>query len=321
MFDCDELKYYGFGLRLGISSLLRNGLRLGMKKTVGKLLQPINSYTRFPEYWFMGQQIDSQLRSSRRQQRPRILDVGSPKCFGMYIASIHEVDVHLTDIYEPAVEESRILWSAIRHRAKGRVFFSVEDARSLPYKTGAFDVVYSMSVVEHVEGESADSDSVREMFRVLRPGGRLVLTVPLGPAYVEQSRMGFKAAAIATNDANRYFFQRIYTPAAASARIVEALPGGVLQGAMTVSRAATWFSDLYGHLSLELRGILGWVNPLMSAACNEIRQGIVPVPGNYSDVASKGDLHGDLMLAWQKPPAKVNTGIVAPLAQAILAEN
>ena len=40
MFHYDEAKYYGFGLRLGVANLFRNGLRLGAKKTLGKILQP-----------------------------------------------------------------------------------------------------------------------------------------------------------------------------------------------------------------------------------------------------------------------------------------
>lgn len=48
-------------------------------------------------------------------------------------------------------------------------------AEHLPYKDGAFDVVLMHEVLEHVDD---DLDSLREMHRVLAPGGRLVVFCP-----------------------------------------------------------------------------------------------------------------------------------------------
>ena len=51
----------------------------------------------------------------------------------------------------------------------------LSDVRALPFQSGSFDAVYSMGTVEHF----ADTDlAVREIFRVLRPGGRAVIGVP-----------------------------------------------------------------------------------------------------------------------------------------------
>lgn len=49
------------------------------------------------------------------------------------------------------------------------------DGHALPYATGTFGSVYSNSVVEHIP----DPENVLpELARVLRPGGKLILTVP-----------------------------------------------------------------------------------------------------------------------------------------------
>jgi 2-polyprenyl-3-methyl-5-hydroxy-6-metoxy-1,4-benzoquinol methylase len=48
-------------------------------------------------------------------------------------------------------------------------------AQSLPYADDAFDVVTMLAVLEHLSHPGA---VIAEVFRILKPGGRLVLTVP-----------------------------------------------------------------------------------------------------------------------------------------------
>ncbi|MDE5622282.1 MAG: class I SAM-dependent methyltransferase, partial [Alistipes sp.] len=48
----------------------------------------------------------------------------------------------------------------------------------LPFDDGSFDCVISFQVIEHIE---RDAEFVREIHRVLRPGGRFVVTTPNAP--------------------------------------------------------------------------------------------------------------------------------------------
>ncbi len=48
----------------------------------------------------------------------------------------------------------------------------------LPFDDASFDFVISFQVIEHI---SRDSDFVREIFRVLRPGGSFIVTTPNAP--------------------------------------------------------------------------------------------------------------------------------------------
>ena len=49
------------------------------------------------------------------------------------------------------------------------------DAHHLPFPDGSFDVVIISEVLEHIPD---DRGAIAEMVRVLRPGGRLAVTVP-----------------------------------------------------------------------------------------------------------------------------------------------
>ncbi len=49
------------------------------------------------------------------------------------------------------------------------------DAYRLPFPDGAFDVVIASEILEHIP---RDNDAIAEAVRVLRPGGRLAVTVP-----------------------------------------------------------------------------------------------------------------------------------------------
>jgi 2-polyprenyl-3-methyl-5-hydroxy-6-metoxy-1,4-benzoquinol methylase len=53
--------------------------------------------------------------------------------------------------------------------------FEVEDVLGLSYADSTFDVVLSMETIEHVPDETMYLEEIR---RVLRPGGRLVLSTP-----------------------------------------------------------------------------------------------------------------------------------------------
>jgi SAM-dependent methyltransferase len=69
--------------------------------------------------------------------------------------------------------------------------FPEEDIQALSFADGTFDLVLTSETLEHVPDFRK---SLRETLRVLRPGGRHVLTVPLRPDLaVSRSREGLEA--------------------------------------------------------------------------------------------------------------------------------
>jgi SAM-dependent methyltransferase len=303
-FEFKEIDYYRFGLDAGLRNLLGNGFTLGLRKTVGKISQPINSYARFPEYYCMDQAISCYLAENCHCNPVRILDVGSPKCFGLYLADILEVELEMTDVSRMNLDEYQIMSKRLKPKAKGRVHFAVQDARSLSYENAAFDIVYSMSVIEHVEGERGDSQSILEMLRVLKPGGLLLMSVPFGKKYMEQQRRGFAHAVEKTGNHSLYFFQRIYDQAAIEGRIMPVLRGVRMRSQWTVWREEGLLLRVFGRLGENAQGLLGFLNPLFSRWFNRCASGIVPdIPSCYGEIHSSTDVLGDFVLVAEKQAA------------------
>ena len=302
LFPHDELKYFFFGLQAGLVNAAANGLQLGLKKTIGKIAQPINAPSRFPEYYCFDTAIREHVARYPDARRLRILDVGSPKLMGLYLAHTLRATVLLTDISRLNVDEYRVMWGALRRRANGCALFALQDARALPFRSGEFDVVYSMSVVEHIEGESGDREALREFIRVLKPGGILLISVPFGRRYIEQQRIGFAGAARHMRDRRAYFFQRIYDRRAFERRILDEARGFADLRVTTIARMRPRLWRAWGRFGENARGALGFLNPVLSSAINQQRPGIDDsFDVSYGPVHSARDVYGDLILAgWKR---------------------
>jgi SAM-dependent methyltransferase len=89
---------------------------------------------------------------------------------------------HGFDISEAAVNYARRL--AAHKKIDGRADFRAGDIARLPYATDSLDLVIASEVIEHLpEPERV----IAEVARVLKPGGKLILTMPLEshtPAHV-----------------------------------------------------------------------------------------------------------------------------------------
>lgn len=300
LFKYDEWKYYSFGLSVGIANFMNNGVKLGLRKTIGKVAQPINSYTRFPEYFCMEECMMKYVFTGFHNRQIKILDVGSPKLFGLYLAFKYNTEIHLTDLSLSNIEEYELLWDSIKDGAKGNVIFSVKDARWLDYADNEFDIVYSMSVIEHIEGMNGDIQSMEEMIRVVKCSGLLLVSVPFGKEYIEQFRIGLDHKCRYMRDDVPRFFQRIYNKTAVQERVLMSNRIRLLEIA-TVWRRINVISKCYGKLRENIRGCLGFTFPLLSCVLNKRNEGIYDAfESIYGGESSNRDLYGDLIIVGVK---------------------
>lgn len=64
----------------------------------------------------------------------------------------------------------------------GNRLFQIQDGQGLPLSDGTFDLVFALDILEHLED---DQGLLGEIHRVLKPGGRVVISTPIdGPGYI-----------------------------------------------------------------------------------------------------------------------------------------
>lgn len=98
-------------------------------------------------------------------RRPRILDVGCGTGANLLLLSKYG-DAEGVDVSEDALAFCR---------ERGLNHVTLGAGEELPHAEGMFDLVTAFDVVEHMDDDLA---GLREMFRVLRPGGHVLLFVP-----------------------------------------------------------------------------------------------------------------------------------------------
>ncbi len=121
-------------------------------------------------WWFAGRRriiaaFVEEICRRLENERPRILDVGCGTGANLELLSKYG-EAEGVDVSPAALAFCR---------ARGLENVRQGEAEKLPYDDGSFDLVTALDVVEHLDDDVA---GLREMRRVLKPGGRALLFVP-----------------------------------------------------------------------------------------------------------------------------------------------
>jgi len=203
----EVLEIYAFSQWCGLRLILGGVFGLGLRFW----LAPVG-------YWRLF--VNAILLSDvRRDRAKKILDVSSPKLMSLMLAA-QGADVVATDLDDPRIfdrwkRSAEILGLSPQYTA------AFQDAQHLTYADASFDLVYSISVVEHIPG-CGDRQAIREMLRVLRPGGMALIEVPFRSSYAEHCRDTNSRGAPATTPV---FYERHYDmPALRERLMIEHIP-------------------------------------------------------------------------------------------------
>jgi SAM-dependent methyltransferase len=228
------LPFYRTSWRLGLAALAG---RHDLREALTRIIIPLDPsrYLEFPDA----------LRELGARPGERVLDLASPKLVAVELA---RRGAEITSV--DALDREVALWRSLA-RGQPRLSFQIADGRALPFAEAAFDRAYSISVLEHIPNQG-DAEALRELARVVRSGGRVVVTVPYSDRYREDWRdvpmYGDQPAVD-----GRYFFERWYDDDRLRA-LAQAAPGLRLLSTRISRMAPNW------HL-LYLRAY-PWLLPL-----------------------------------------------------------
>lgn len=144
-----------------------------------------------------------------------LLDLGTGTSTFPLMLTCQGVNVVVLDLEPQRVDYVMELYARVRRPSDGKLVAVAADARALPFPDGSFDRVSAISSLEHIP----DGLKVgREIGRVLRPGGRCVVTVPFTWSRRRQFFSGVKPfQEVAPNEflqADKGYLVRFYNPAA-----------------------------------------------------------------------------------------------------------
>ena len=121
-------------------------------------------------WWYKGRRellldIISIIKEELDKAHIKILDTGCGT--GLHIKALQRYgDVNGLDFSKEALRFGK---------SRGNTSLICGSGDRLPFKSSVFDIVCALDVLEHIED---DLSAIREMRRVLSPGGYLILTVP-----------------------------------------------------------------------------------------------------------------------------------------------
>jgi SAM-dependent methyltransferase len=230
---------YGLGLAW-LFRAPRSGWK-GARVGLNRLVVPLDPW----RFWEMGRVADEPFSGW-------CLDVSSPKLLpsllrregkGRWCAiDLFEVEIHRWKSVDPALT------------------LATCDARRLPFANETFDHALTISVIEHIPGDG-DARALREIFRVLKPGGILHLTtnVALDPRTLTCDKPVWGSASETVG--RRVFYERHYDPAGLEDLLKDPWERLAVEW---VAERRTWIHDAftrYRPFSYLAGGLLRFVCP------------------------------------------------------------
>ena len=138
------------------------------------------SHTWKPRFWEYSFAYES------TQPKGVVLDAGSgfslfPAMLAKKELKVYSIDLNFQD--KRVYQASRL---DLNIQADRGSFFS------LPYTNGFFDVVYCISCLEHIKDYKNVALALKEFKRVLKPGGKLFITVDYHKGFIDYGQAGWK---------------------------------------------------------------------------------------------------------------------------------
>ncbi len=137
----------------------------------------------------------------------KVLDISSPYLFGFFQSEKHFLEYSYINPDEKDL--SNVISLSKKMRFSSAYLAQSMNVLKLTFPDNNFDAVISISVIEHIDNEG-DSKAMKEIWRVLKPGGIFVFTIPVKNVYEIEYREHDEYNLNRDKITEKYFFQRIY---------------------------------------------------------------------------------------------------------------
>lgn len=226
-------------------------------------------------FWFQGRQalVHSLISTHVRTPGARVLDLGCGT--GSHARRLHRQGFEVVglDRRPEGLREGR--------KQAPEIGWVRADATALPFRSGSFDAVLMLDLLEHVPEEP----TLAELQRVLRPGGVIIGTVP-----AMQWLWSYRDDA--AGHLRRYSRRRLRTACLtagldlAETRFYQCLLFPLVAASRLLGRKHAQTRDLEDHPHPLLNRCLGWITSLEVVAGRRVRW---PIGSTLAFVCRRGD--------------------------------
>jgi SAM-dependent methyltransferase len=145
----------------------------------------------------------------------RYLDVSSPHAFPIVL--LLKKPTLLGELLNPDVSDLTSTAGLIKALAlEDRCGLKSSLIDAAPFEARSFDVITSISVVEHI---LQDTEAIQKMWGLLKPGGRLLLTLPCAAEASERYNNRNEYGLVKPDEEGNFFFYRLYDERSLEERI------------------------------------------------------------------------------------------------------
>ncbi|MCA9130865.1 MAG: methyltransferase domain-containing protein [Planctomycetales bacterium] len=218
-------------------------------------------------------ELDFVVKRCSSLQPRRYLDLSSPRFLPASLSQILRCEEAV--LVNPDADDLRKTQETIKSMGLTQEFrYDGRLVIDLDYETESFDLITSVSVIEHIPEDTA---AINALWSLIKPGGRLMITVPCAAEKYQELTNIDEYKLLHANPDGLVFWQRFYDLEALKSRIFLVTGEPVYQEIFGEIQAGHYDSNVLAKRTSHAYPV--WAEPLMMAKRYRRYESIDEMPG------------------------------------------